>query len=383
MKNFKNIISKISFALLILSLFSCSVNTKNNSAVVYETTAAYNAPAYGNAGFSRSAKVANMTMDSVAMAEMAVSDDADESAENGQKIIKTVDINAETRQFDESLEWIKKHVKEYDGNIDNSYVDTGNISYPDYRKNAHFTIRIPADKLDGFLNTIGDNLNVTFRNENMQDVTEEYDDTESRIKTLKIEEENLNELMKKAKSVEDMIKIEDKLSQVRSELQNISRRLSRLNNKIAYSTVNINITEVKDLTEVVETDDYSKENIVKQIRKNFEITVNYLKKQAVNIVVHLPQIVAVLIGILIILILVAILGAIFGEKEKATEKIKEDEVEVEIVNLNDEKANPISENGDEIMTNDTATNENIEEKSENLNMGKEEVDSNENKVDGE
>ena len=341
----KVLLATISFA-IILTLFSCSVNTKIKETVAYESKATRQMNGTTGLGFTRAAKVADYGVNSVALAEMAVEDAADLSnSSSSQKIIKTVDINAETKNFDESLEWVRNHVKQYNGTIDNSYVDLGNMTYTDFRKNAHFTVRVPAEKLDDFLNTIGDNLNVTFRNENTQDVTEEYDDTESRIRTLKIEEENLNELMKKAKTVEDMVKIEEKLSSVRLELQNISRRLARLDNKIVYSTVSINITEVKDLTEYIEEDDYSKETISKQIQKNFEATKAYLIKQGINILVHLPQIVAVLIGILIILILILIFSAIFGKKENK-KQVDYNKNKVKIENTITDNSNVIGERED-------------------------------------
>ena len=314
-------ISAISF-ITILTLFSCGVKTKDNF-LTLETTAAR--AAAEKSGFGMAS--AKTTMNSVATVEDAVEYIADEygldvnALEGDKKIIKTVDINAETKKFDEALNWLKNHVAKYDGSIDNSYVDSGNMNAINYSKSAYYSVRIPAESLDKFLNEIGDNLNVIFKNENTQDVTDEYDDTESRIETLKIEEEKLNELMSKAKNVEDMIKIESKLSEVRSELRNITRRLSRLDKKIAYSTVNISISEVKDLTDVkTKTDDYSKENIVRQLKKNFEETKKFLMSVGFKIITNLPTIIVVLVGLLIIMIFVAIFRAIFGPRNETSEK---------------------------------------------------------------
>ena len=305
----------------ILTLFACSVNTK--TFMTYETMQAQPA-AYGSVGFSRANSKMMAVNDSIEISEEA---EFGNGAISNQKIIRTVDLNTETKTFDESIEWLKSHITTYEGIIDNSYIDSGNMDAYNYRRNAHFTIRVRAEKLDDFLSVIGNNLNITFRNENTQDVTEEYDDTESRIATLKLEEEKLNELMTKAKSVEDMIKIEEKLSDVRAELRNISRKLARLDRKVVYSTINISISEVKDLTELTPADDFSKENIIKQIRKNFEDTKKYLISLLVLFITHLPAIIAFLIAILILMIIIVIFKAVIRKKKKIKVKSKNNKVE--------------------------------------------------------
>ena len=315
----KLVVLAISIA-TILTLISCTVNT-TSQAVVAETSAA-RAEFYGGKGLATNASF-KMVANDIAVSDMAVEEAGYGSID--KKIIKTVDINAETKTFDETLEWFKSYVKKYDGNINSSYIDLGNMEIENYRKSAHFNVRIPAGKLDAFLNSMGDNLNITFRNENSRDVTEEYDDTESRIATLKIEEEKLNELMKQAKNVEDMIKIEEKLSDVRGELERITRRLKRLDRDVTYSTVNVTINEVKDLTEVTPGDDYSKENILRLIKKNYEDTKKFFVSAGVQFITHLPAIIAFLIGILIILIIMAIYNAVTGKgKEEKNKKKKTD-----------------------------------------------------------
>ena len=350
MKYLKKAISLLISSFIILALISCGVNNSSPQSMMLraETTAA---AMYAGAGFSR----ANAKQAAVSDMAYAVEEDTYDgatyttsgSSTSDRKIIKTVDLNTETKQFDEAIEWIKSYVASFDGIIDNSYVDSGNINNKNYRKNANFNVRIPATKLDSFLSKIGDKLNITFRQENISDITDEYSDTESRLKSLKIEEESLNDMLKKAKNVEEMIKVEDKLSSVRTEIENITRRLNRFDKQITYSTVHINISEVKDLTEPqVPEDDFSKETLIKQLRKNFTEAKSFVMRLGANIFTHIPWIILGLVAILLILIISAIFKALFGKKneteldnnvaknyenDKTTsdEKEKEDEVEVE------------------------------------------------------
>ena len=354
MKNFKKVFLLLICTFNILTLISCGVNNSSTQSMMLraETTAAamYTGSGFGSVNAKKSAvndiayAVEELAFDGVAYTEVS-------SNVSDRKIIKTVDLNTETKEFDESIEWLKSHVASFEGIIDNSYVDSGNINNKNYRKNANFNVRIPATKLDSFLSKIGDKLNITFRQENISDITDEYSDTESRLKSLKIEEESLNDMLKKAKNVEEMIKVEDKLSSVRTEIENIARRLNRFDKQITYSTVHINISEVKDLTEPqIPEDDFSKETLIKQLRKNFTEAKSFVMRLGANIFTHIPWIILGLVAILLILIVSAIFKALFGKKneteldnniaksyenvkvtsdDKEKEKSKEDEVEVE------------------------------------------------------
>ena len=173
-----------------------------------------------------------------------------------------------------------------------------------------------------------------FRQENISDITEEYSDTESRLNSLKIEEESLNVMLKKAKNVEEMIKVEDKLSSVRTEIENITRRLKRYDKQITYSTVHINISEVKDLTEPqVPEDDFSRETLVKQLRKNFEEAKSFVMRLGANIFTHIPWIVLGLAAILLFIIISMIFKALFGERNETGD------IKYKVINDSDKKNN--------------------------------------------
>lgn len=348
MKSMKKILVLLGIG-IILTLIACGVNKPTNNLLRVETTAS----TYGVNGFG--AMSAKAVSNDIAVEEAEYDSGnfytAIKSSGNGsnRKIIKTVDLMTETKTFNESIEWLKSYISSFDGIIDNSYIDTGNMNDKNYRKNANFTVRIVAEKLDDFLGKIGDKLNVTFRQENVSDITDEYSDTESRLNSLKIEEESLNAMLKKAKTVEEMIKVEDKLSSVRTEIENITRRLKRYDKQVTYSTVHITVSEVKDLTEPqVNEDDFSRETLLKQLSKNFSEVKLFIKRIGANIFTNIPWIVLALIALLIILIISAIFKALFGNrnriddvsynkenesvkeiKKEEPKEVKENDVEVE------------------------------------------------------
>ena len=341
MKILKKIAVFIFVTISILSLFSCKVynSKKDNSKTketVYETTVAMAATSKN--GFARAnAKIA-MAADIVSEESFSI------EGSSGRKLVKSVSLNAETKTFESSIEWLKKYISSFNGIIDNSYIDTGNINSTNYNKSAYFAVRIPADKLDSFLSKIGDNLNVTFKQENISDVTDDYFDSESKLNSLKIEEENLNEMLKSAKSVDEMIKVEDKLSEVRANIENINRRIKNYDKQINYSSVDISISEVKDLTDTkVDKNDFSRETLNKKLLKTVEDVKLFLKQVAAYIFINIPWIILVIIVIIIeILIYMIIRKAFFDKKDDKGNSL--DEKASETTSDNGKKSNENKKN---------------------------------------
>lgn len=166
-----------------------------------------------------------------------------------RKLIKTVDISAETEAFDTLVPGLQKQVDALGGYIEVSQVYEIGSYYVDDRlekqRCANITARVPKEKLDGFLSSVAEQSNVTSHSENVEDVTLQYVDLESRKKALLTEQERLLELLAKAESVEDIIAIEGRLSEVRYQLESMESQLRTYDNKIDYSTVYLYIQEVR------------------------------------------------------------------------------------------------------------------------------------------
>lgn len=172
--------------------------------------------------------------------------------ESGQKLIRKVNIDAETEDLEALLGELTKQIGMLDGYIENQELYNGS-SYSSYRhRSANLTIRIPADKLDDFIGQVKDVSNVVSYNESQEDVTLTYVSTESRIKALETEQERLLELLSKAENMSDLLEIEARLTDVRYELESVTSQLLVLANKVDYATVWLYISQVKEYTEVEE-----------------------------------------------------------------------------------------------------------------------------------
>ena len=180
----------------------------------------------------------------------ATSSEVSQTVQVGRKLIRTFDMNIETKEFDEVMAGIQAKVQELGGYIEQSSLDGGSAYYSHYNRYSDMTVRVPSDKLDGFVENVKESANVTYISESTEDITLKYVDTESRKIALETERDRLLELLERAETVEDIITIEGRLSEVRYQLESYASQLRTYDNLVDYSTVHIGIREVDRETKV-------------------------------------------------------------------------------------------------------------------------------------
>ena len=171
--------------------------------------------------------------------------------ENGRKLIRTVSLSLETKEFDSVLTNLSTKTTELGGYIETSSVNGNSYSHHSTRY-ASYVIRIPADKLNEFVEVVSELGNVTQKNESVEDVTLRYIDVESHKKALETEQERLLELLSKAENMEEILTIESKLSDIRYEIEKYESQLKTIDNQIDYSTVSVYVDEVERVTDTGE-----------------------------------------------------------------------------------------------------------------------------------
>ncbi|MBP8703045.1 MAG: DUF4349 domain-containing protein, partial [Acetatifactor sp.] len=191
-------------------------------------------------------------------------------------------------------------------------------TYYSYRstRNANLTIRIPKDRLEEFQNTVSELGNVTSRSENVQDVTLTYVDLQSHRDALQTEQERLLQLLEQAESIEDIITIEQRLSDVRYQLESMESQLRSYDNQVDYSTVYLYIDEVEVYTPVEEETTW--ERISAGFMDSLKSIGEGIKEAAIWFVIHIPYLV---IWAIVIVIIVLILKKI----KKRTKRIRAEE----------------------------------------------------------
>lgn len=166
-----------------------------------------------------------------------------------QKIIFNGQIDFETLEFDKTRTELSKYMTSIGAYQQSSSIKGGGIGYHGLRS-AVFIYRVPKVKYDQSFIDLKKFGTVVFEQSNGQDVTEQYFDTEARLKSLTIQQERLLELLKKAVKMEDILKIEKELQTTIYEIENLTGTLKKWDSLVEYSTLTVNINEVEQIKPV-------------------------------------------------------------------------------------------------------------------------------------
>ncbi|MBQ6948954.1 MAG: DUF4349 domain-containing protein [Firmicutes bacterium] len=163
------------------------------------------------------------------------------------KLILRADLHLETTDFEDAVAKLNKLVSDCGGYYEQSDVDMGSY-YSDGYRYGRYTVRVPKDKYDTFLNSVGEVCHVTSRNESAEDVGLQYYDIESRIRLLEIKQERLMNLLEQASTMEDIITLENALSDIQYQLESNNIQKNRYDSLIDYSTISIRLEQVQRLS---------------------------------------------------------------------------------------------------------------------------------------
>jgi len=168
------------------------------------------------------------------------------------KLIKNgyIQIEVAKGKFQEIFFEVSSLAEKYNGYVSSSQ------SYSDSEgklTSGSVILRIDKQHFDAVINKIKEMGNVKSVNIYVQDVTQEYVDNESRLTNLGVQQKRLQELMEQSVTVKDSIEVQRELSNVEGQIEIIKGRQNYLDNLIAYSTVEVYISEPVAITET--TDD--------------------------------------------------------------------------------------------------------------------------------
>lgn len=215
-----------------------------------------------------------------------------------QMVIYQADLQIRVKKFEQTLQHLEEEVIKFGGYIASSNI----VKEGDEQVSGSITIRIPQKHFQAFLtNAEGQAAEVLQRNITGTDVTEEYVDLESRLKSKKIVEERLISFMNAAVKTEDLLKISNDLAAVQEEIETIQGRMKYLENQTSFSTVNITLYENKVVVPNLEDEDL---NTWDKTKKQFMKSLNFLMSAFSGFMVFI-------FGNLPIFLILAIIALIF------------------------------------------------------------------------
>ena len=163
------------------------------------------------------------------------------------KIIYTANMNMETTEFDATVASIKQLVAETDG-----YFESSSVNNRSSYRYGTYTVRIPSERYRDFCDQVSAVCHVTYFYENADDISETYYDTKARLETQQTKLKRLQELLAQAETMADIITIEDAISETELMIEELNGTLRHYDLLVGYSTIDISLEEVYQLSNVEE-----------------------------------------------------------------------------------------------------------------------------------
>lgn len=183
---------------------------------------------------------------------------------SNRKIVYTGNISLQTLEYDKSSQSVHEKIEKYGGFIESEdsrnedpywyYRERSGSSAERTRRSLNITARIPAEQFDAFMKDLENDGQVINTSINAQNISVSYATHDASKKALEIERDRLLEMMDKAETIEEMIAVEERLTEVERELGNETTTLTGMDRDVNFSTVYISLEEVFEYSEtVVET----------------------------------------------------------------------------------------------------------------------------------
>ena len=145
-----------------------------------------------------------------------------------------VSLRVKTGKIKDAVDKLQEIGIKYGGYIAHSEI---------YEDRAYVTLRIPSDNFTNALDSISQIGQVISTQISTEDVTEQYIDLKARLRNAQREEERLLEILEKANTVEDILKVESFLKSVREEIERLQAQITYLERRVEYSTITVSIQE--------------------------------------------------------------------------------------------------------------------------------------------
>ena len=229
-----------------------------------------------------------------------------------EKLIYSASATVETTEFDGTIEKLSALVEQYGGFVESSSVNGSNY-YTQSRgysstRCASYVIRVPSDRFSTLMSSLSTLGNVPYSHTYTENITAQYYDTDARLTAYQTQEARLLEMMEAAKTVEDLIAIEEKLTELRYQIESLQSTLKNWDRQVSYSTLDLSVQEVIEYTP--ESRMSYAEELALALSNGLKRTGEFFKDLLLLIVGALPALV-------ILAVVLAILIPVWKKRRKA------------------------------------------------------------------
>jgi hypothetical protein len=170
--------------------------------------------------------------------EMSLPSLADQTFD--RKIIRNATLALTVRDVDGAVAYVRDTATGAGG-----YVFSSSTSLQEQKQLAQITLHVPFAQFDQMMTLLREYpgvVEVGAETTSSQDVTREYVDAESRIRTLQSTELAITKLLDQAATMSEIISIQEQLTRVRGEIETLNGRARYLADLSAISTITVTLT---------------------------------------------------------------------------------------------------------------------------------------------
>ncbi len=209
-------------------------------------------------------------------------------------VIRKGSIDLSVSDTREKLQEVQKIIRDAEGLVASLYI----YEIREGQYGARATLRVPEGKFETVLEQLEALGKVTNIQTELEDITMQYIDLESRLNNQKAQEERLTEILEMADTVEDVLEVERELNRVRGEIESMSARLTRLKDQVTYATINISLREEAVPTGAVSP--HAFHNLGNRISEAFVGSINFFLNAFSSLIVLFTALIPALFIIIII-----------------------------------------------------------------------------------
>ncbi len=213
-----------------------------------------------------------------------------------QEIIKTASMSLAADDMDKTLASIETLETEYNASTTNLQ-DSGKGA----DRYLYLTIKVEESKFEELYNKLkalpGE---FTYSSIGSSDVTESVTDLESRLANLQKLETQLNDILKSAKTVDEILAVQKELSTTRTEIESIQTQLKNIDNQTSYSYITITVSQSSTGTQLSDNE-WRPLGILKEAGRALVGFAKFLGTGLIYVLVFSPVIAAVVVPIVLIL----------------------------------------------------------------------------------
>ena len=165
------------------------------------------------------------------------------------KLIQRADYEVQTTDYPAAETALEALVERCGGYFEYQETSGGGYYESAARRWGSFTIRVPKEHYDAFTGSVGEVGHVVSQSGSAEDVGQNYSDIELRLQTQRTKQERLLALLEKAATMEDIISLENALSETEYQIEQYTSDLKRYDSLIDFATIELRLTEVARISD--------------------------------------------------------------------------------------------------------------------------------------